>query len=84
MPMSQEERDALDAQWEAERPERELNQVRAERNQKIADTDWAVLVDSPLSETLQAEVKLYRQKLRDITDGFTTLEDLVWPVNPLD
>lgn len=41
------------------------NAVRAFRNEKLADTDWAVLPDSPLSEEVKGYYRTYRQYLRD-------------------
>ena len=60
----------VDAQWQ---------RIREKRNQLIADTDWAVLPDSP--HDTQA-VRDYRQALRDITQ-YATPDDVVWPDNPL-
>ena len=46
-----------------------LDNLRAERNKLLADTDYFALADNTMSE----EVKAYRQKLRYITEGLTTL-----------
>ena len=43
-----------------------LDQFREWRNACLAETDWTVLPDSPLSAEKQAEWKTYRQKLRDL------------------
>ena len=43
-----------------------LDQFREWRNGLLAETDWTVLPDSPLSAEKQAEWKTYRQKLRDL------------------
>jgi hypothetical protein len=55
------------------------NQVRAERNAKLAETDWTQLVDSPVDH---AAWFAYRQALRDITaqEGFPWTID--WPTQP--
>ena len=55
------------------------NQIRTERNQLLAESDWTQIPDAPVD---QAAWKLYRQELRDITDqaGFPTT--IVWPVKP--
>lgn len=53
-------------------------QIRAERTNKLAETDYLALSDVTMSD----EMKAYRQALRDITiqDGFPW--NVVWPVKP--
>lgn len=58
------------------------SQVRAERDMKIAETDYYMMPDYPADpETLEV-VKNYRKDLRDITlqSGFP--RDVEWPVVP--
>lgn len=45
----------------------ELDLLRNERNKMLNASDWTVMPDSPLAENKQAEWKIYRQALRDIT-----------------
>ena len=52
--------------------------LREERNKRIADTDWWASSDL----TMTAERTAYRQALRDITNTYTALDDVVWPVKP--
>ena len=52
--------------------------LREERNKRIADTDWWASSDL----TMTAERTAYRQALRDITNTYTSLDDVVWPVKP--
>ena len=47
-----------------------LNDFRVERNFKLEKTDWTSSSDL----TMSAEMKEYRQKLRDATEGLDTLE----------
>lgn len=57
-------------------------QVRAERDRRIAETDWYMMPDYPADpETLEV-VKSYRKALRDITlqSGFPRA--FKWPVVP--
>lgn len=57
-------------------------QVRAERDRRLAETDWYMMPDYPADpETLEL-VKGYRKALRDITlqSGFP--RDFKWPVVP--
>lgn len=56
--------------------------VRSERNRRLAETDWYMMPDYPADpETLEV-VKNYRKALRDITlqSGFP--RDVEWPVMP--
>lgn len=54
-------------------------EVRAKRNQLLAESDWTQVADAPVDQTAWAT---YRQELRDITEqsGFPT--DVIWPVAP--
>lgn len=64
-------------------PQEEVaTQVRAERDRRLAETDWYMMPDYPADpETLEV-VKNYRKALRDITlqSGFP--RDVEWPVMP--
>lgn len=56
--------------------------VRSERDRRLAETDWYMMPDYPADpETLEL-VKGYRKALRDITlqSGFP--RDVEWPVMP--
>lgn len=55
-----------------------LTELRTIRNEKLSETDWWVLPDRTPSD----EQLAYRQALRDITDNYTSLEDVVWPEKP--
>jgi hypothetical protein len=55
-----------------------LRLLREERNRLIAETDWWALSDMTMT---QAQTD-YRQALRDITDNYTSLDDVVWPTKP--
>lgn len=62
--------------------EEAVTQVRAERDRRLAETDWYMMPDYPADpETLEV-VKNYRKALRDITlqSGFP--RDVEWPVMP--
>ena len=58
--------------------EQPLKELRAERDRKIAETDWWASSDL----TMTQEQSAYRQALRDITNSYSSLEDVVWPVKP--
>lgn len=55
-----------------------LKALRDERNRLIALTDWWALTDM----TMTPEQAAYRQALRDITESYSSLDDVVWPVKP--
>ena len=58
-----------------------LESLRTTRNALLIETDYLALSDNTMTE----EVKTYRQKLRDITEGLTTLakvKKVKLPVKP--
>lgn len=55
-----------------------LNELRTERNKRIAETDHYGLSDQTMSDAMTT----YRQALRDITDNATSLDDVTWPTKP--
>ena len=67
----------VDAEVAPSAPKTE-GQIRSERDNLIAATDWWATAD----RTMTAEQTAYRQALRDITDqsGFPT--DITWPTKP--
>jgi NAD-specific glutamate dehydrogenase len=58
--------------------ESNLNALRDLRNKKLARTDWMANSDVTMSN----EWKTYRQELRDITNNYTSLANVVWPTEP--
>ena len=52
--------------------EREINKLRNKRNNLLNETDWWGASDN----TMSAEQTQYRQDLRDITNGLTTVEEV--------
>jgi hypothetical protein len=57
--------------------ERYLNQLREIRNNLLSKTDWYVTKAKENNEEVPANVKTYRQELRDLTEGLTTVEQIV-------
>jgi|TARA_B100000035_G_C20985530_1_gene547618 hypothetical protein len=49
-----------------------ISELRSKRNNLLAQTDYLALSD----QTMTAEMTDYRQALRDITNGLTTVEDV--------
>ena len=60
------------------RPAREMEMIRRERNNLLAETDWMGTSDL----TMSAEMKTYRQELRDIPASNTVYENVTWPPKP--
>ena len=61
--------------------EDKINLLRTKRNSLLAQTDYLALSD----QTMTAEMTAYRQALRDITNGLTTVADVeavVFPERP--
>ena len=55
-----------------------LKLLREERDRLIALTDWWASSDLTMT-TAQTN---YRQALRDITEDYSSLDDVVWPTKP--
>ena len=63
--------------------DRAMADLRQRRNSLIASSDWVMMSDSPIADKTAWET--YRQTLRDITNGLTTVEDVnavTWPTKP--
>jgi hypothetical protein len=58
--------------------------LRIIRNDKLAETDWVVIKEREEGGSVSnfADWKEYRQKLRDITKTYKSLEDVKWPTAP--
>jgi len=52
--------------------------VRSERNSKLAETDYLALGDN----TLSADMKTYRSKLRSVPQDNSDPDDITWPTKP--
>ena len=57
-----------------------LNELRHERDELIKQTDWVAGTDVP--QSIKDKWNPYRQALRDITNSYSSLEDVVWPDKP--
>ena len=74
-------RDAEEAAWAAGQFDRDIERLRDDRNRNLAATDWYALQDVTMSDAMAA----YRQDLRDLPAGLTTVEEVSavsWPVKP--
>jgi len=74
-------RDAEEAAWEAGRFDRAIAGLREDRTRKLSSTDWYALQDVTLTDAMET----YRQDLRDLPAGLSTVaevEAVSWPVQP--
>ena len=74
-------RDAEEAAWAAGAFDRAIVGLREDRNRNLASTDWYALSDVVMSQDMTD----YRQALRDLPAGLTTVEEVQavsWPVKP--
>ena len=62
--------------------ERCREEVRAERNARLAACDWVTLPDVPLTESQRETWTAYRQALRDVTDQAGFPSAINWPEAP--
>ena len=73
--------ESRDAEWESKALDRALENLREKRNRLLAQTDWMANSDVTMSN----DWKTYRQQLRDLTNGLTTVEQVeavTWPTKP--
>ena len=74
-------RDAEETAWEAGAFDRAIAKLRDQRTRLLSATDFYALSDVTMSE----DMTTYRQELRDLPDGLTTVEDVdtvTWPTKP--
>ena len=74
-------RDAEEAAWAAGQFDRDISELRNDRNRNLSATDWHALQDVTMSDAMTA----YRQDLRDLPAGLTTVEEVqavTWPTKP--
>lgn len=67
-----------DKRTDEEKAAANMHRLRSERNKRLAATDYLALGDN----TLSTEMAAYRQALRDITDTYSSVDDVVWPTKP--
>jgi hypothetical protein len=75
------QRDAEEQAWNDGAFDRAMADLRQRRDNLLKATDYLALSDN----TLSADMTTYRQDLRDITNGLTTVEDVnavVFPTKP--
>ena len=71
----------IEAQFPAVELDNAMSTLRAKRNRLLQETDFHAASD----RTMSADMTTYRQELRDITDGITTVAQanaVVFPTKP--
>ena len=58
------------------------NDARSQRNALLSQSDWAVMSDSPLSDSDKTSWQTYRQALRDVSDQAGFPDNITWPTKP--
>ena len=56
--------------------DRAIEQLRKDRNKLLADSDWEVTMAKEKGTNLSSAFKTWRQELRNITEGLTTVEEV--------
>jgi hypothetical protein len=71
--------------FKAGESQRCFDQLRRDRNQKLAACDWTTLSDCALTDDKKAEWVAYRKKLRDLPasyDNDSVKGTITWPSEP--
>jgi hypothetical protein len=74
-------RDAEEQAWSDGAFDRDIADLRNARNRLLTETDFYALSDVTMSE----DMTTYRQELRDLPSGLTTVEEVnsaTWPTKP--
>ena len=71
-----------ETEWNNGALDRALLGLREKRNNLLKETDIFALADLTMTD----DMKTYRQALRDLTNGLTTVEQVeavIWPTKPV-
>ena len=74
-------RQSEETDWNNNNFNRELNKFREKRNKLLSETDYLGASDNTMSSAMTT----YRQALRDLTNGLTTVEQIeavIFPEKP--
>ena len=86
--LSQSEKEEIAAEWnryeKEDKPAIDLEKLRAVRGSLLSQSDWVVIREREEGGSVSnfADWKKYRQKLRDITKTYKSLDDVKWPKEP--
>ena len=70
------QRDQEEQAWNNGAFDRAMADLRQRRDNLLKASDWEVIMAKEKGTTLSAGFKTYRQDLRDITEGLTTVEQV--------
>ena len=76
------ELNALKTSWDNKAFDRAIVDLRNKRNKLLSETDYLGASD----QTMSSAMTTYRQALRDLTNGLTTVEQVeavIWPTKPV-
>lgn len=57
-----------------------LDAMRAERDKRLAATDYMMMPDYPMAD--KSAIELYRQELRDLPENIIDINNINWPIKP--
>lgn len=66
----------------SQRTESKANEIRDERNNRLAKCDWTQFTDSPLSPADKLAWGTYREELRQVPQQPGFPWDITWPAEP--
>tara|TARA_E500000318_G_scaffold106811_1_gene115231 strand:+ start:719 stop:1018 length:300 start_codon:yes stop_codon:yes gene_type:complete len=72
-------------EWNNGKFDRKMTFLREKRDALLNETDWIVTKAKETGATIPTAWKTYRQSLRDITQGLTTVDEVnavVFPTKP--
>lgn len=75
-------RDLEEAEWAAGADAREAKEVRRERTERLATSDWMAIRASEGGTAVPSDWATYRQALRDISAQAGFPNSITWPTEP--
>jgi len=72
---------------------KKIEAMRAERDSRLSDCDWLIIrhitqkdieVQTSLTDSQLTSVEQYMQALRDLPENIEDIDNIEWPVNPID
>lgn len=69
----------LPAGWQHATEQHSMEDVRRERNNRLAASDWTQVADAPVDQSAWAA---YRQSLRDLPANYSGEGPIPWPAKP--
>jgi len=74
--------DELQAEIDRLEAAQPMVELREERNRRLAETDWEIVMHKELGTDIPTELKTYRQELRDLPANTSDPSNPSWPVKP--